>query len=326
MLPDKVKKAINYPVPAHSLKAGYGLGGMALALLGLLFGSGVFLAYFGYVPSTEEAYDSVIKISNSPVLANFRSIHSISAEIFLILIALHVTRIALTKSYYGDRRLTWNIGILILVLSTIFFFTGTLLKWDQEGYEAFGHVLWANGSLPMGDMINSLFFESRPTLKMFVVHVAVLPVLAFALIGVHLLLIKVLKISGLSPAEPAAPETESFIGHIKMVAMYSAVIVGVIVVASLFFQPDITGKPYEGVEWTKPPWPFLFIYTLENWFGLWALLLVPPVLFTWLMIIPSFSKKTSGWDMGQIIYFSGLIIIVVLILTGAWTALAEHMM
>jgi len=317
---------VDYPVPPHSLRAGYGLGGMALALLGLLFGSGVVLAYFGYVPSTEEAYDSVIKISQSPVLANFRSIHYISAEIFLLLIALHVTRIALTKSYHGARRFTWNIGILILALSTMFFFTGTLLKWDQEGYEAFGHVLWANEFMPFGETINALLFKDRPTLKMFTVHVALLPLLAVALIGVHLTLIKVLKISGLSPAHPAAPETESFLSHIKMVAIYSAVIVGVIVVVSFFFQPDITGKPYEGVEWTKPPWPFLFIYTLENWFGIWALLLVPPVLFAWLVIVPSFSKKTNGWDAGQIIYFSGLAVIITLILIGAWTALAEHMM
>ncbi len=326
MLPREVRDALDYPVPAHSLRAGYALGGMALGVFGLLFLSGVLLAYFGYIPSTEKAFESVVEISRTPALAQLRAVHSVSAELFLILLALHITRIVLTKSYYGARRVTWNIGILLLLLATVLFFTGTLLKWDQESYEAYAHVLWANEFFPYGDRVNALLFEDRAPLKMFIVHVALLPLLTFAFMGVHALLIKALKISGLNPADPPAPETERFLRHLKVVAVYSALIAAAIVAVSFFYQPDLTGEPYKGVEWTKPPWPFLFLYTLENWFGIWPLLLAPPLLLAWLLAIPSLSKKAKGWDAGQIFYFSVIVLILALILIGAWSAPMEHMM
>jgi len=326
MLPDKVKELFDYPVPAHSLRAGYALGGMSLGVFFLLFLSGALLAYFGYTPDVKGAYDSIVSIGKTPLLSNFRAIHALSAELFLALAAIHVTRIVLTKSYYKERRVTWNVGIVILGLAVAFFFTGTLLKWDQEGTEAFAHVLWVNESIPGGGFLTNLLFNENIPLKMFVIHAVALPFVMAGLLGVHLVLIKALKISGLSPSAPPAPETASFTDHMKVVLTYSAIITAGVIVVSLFYQPDITGSPIDGVEWTKPPWPFLFLYTLENWYGIWPLLLGPPILFGWLLVIPSLSNSSSNWDMGQYLYFAMVALIIILILVGAWSAPVVHIM
>jgi len=326
MLPDKVKELIDYPVPEHSLRAGYALGGMSLGVFFLLFLSGAVLAYFGYTPDIKGAYESITRISETRFLSNFRAIHAISAELFIALAAIHVTRIVLTKSYSDNRRVTWNVGVLVLGLTVAFFFTGTLLKWDQEGAEAFSHVLWVNESIPGGQFLTDLLFNENIPLKMFVIHAVALPFVMAGLLGVHLVLIKALKISGLSPSAPPAPETVSFTDHMKVVLKFSAIITAGVIAVSLFYQPDITGSPIDGVEWTKPPWPFLFLYTLENWFGIWPLLLCPPILFGWLVVIPSLSNSSANWDAGQYLYFAMVALIMILILVGAWSAPVVHIM
>ncbi len=326
MLPKQVRDSLNHSIPEHALHPGYALGGMALGVFALLFFSGLLLAYFGYDPSLSGAYKSVETISATYGLSHLRTIHSVAAELFLFLLALHVTRIVLTKSYLGPRKLTWNLGIALIVIACVFFFTGALLKWDQEGYEAYSHLLWANSFLPLGDQINELLFKGDIPLRMFIVHAVLLPVILTALVCAHMGLVKLLKISNLKPEDSQAPETAKFSSHIEVVFIFTIGIWIAVFMSTYLYLPHLTGEAYAGVEWTKPPWPFLFLYTLENWFGVWPLLFAPPVLIAWLGLIPFFSKPINKIDPGQIIFFAGVIVISILILIGAWSPTVEHMM
>jgi len=94
---------LTYPVPRHANTLAYSLGGVSLIGFLLLFISGVLLAQY-YVPFPQSANDSVRAMMQSTGLARFlRSVPGLLAT---------------------------TVGL---------FFTGTVLKWDQEGFEALEH-------------------------------------------------------------------------------------------------------------------------------------------------------------------------------------------
>jgi len=317
---DGVRKALDYPIPSHSLRIGYMFGGMALFILAILFISGSAMAYFAYVPTLEGAHRSLETITASKTLSGVRSAHAIAADVFLVLLALHIARISMTRSYFGERRKTWNTGILLLGITSAFYFSGTVMKWDQEGYEAFSHLDWLLGSAS-----ETLMAGSVP-MKMLVIHAVVAPALLLALLGGHLLLVKILGISPLSPA--AARETESvgFLRHLRHVAAYSLIIIGIIKLAAAFYTPALLHEPVPDVEWTKPPWPFLFLYPLETYGGMWTLWAVPLFAAAELLIIPSFVRPEKRRDLSQGIFLTMLALWAALTLWGAWMPPAHHLM
>ena len=43
---------------------------------------------------------------------------------------------------------------------------------------------------------------------------------------------------------------------------------------AVFLPPPVGATPVAGIEVTRPPWNFWWLYTLEDWFGLPAILFV----------------------------------------------------
>ncbi len=306
---DEAIGKLDYPVPGHSMRLGYMLGGVAGFLLAFLVITGAVMAFFGYVPASELARGSVDYITNSSWLSGFRSAHSLEADFFLALIFLHVTRIALTRSYCGPRRLNWWSGVILLCLASLFFFTGGTLKWDQQGYEAYSHVNLFAGALGL----KSLFIKNAAT-KMFVVHAVFLPLLLAGVLGGHAALIK---INGISPLRPGAgdagPQT-TFFRHMRFVTAYGFMLLGLIHVIAAFYTPPLLGAPVAGVEWTKPAWPFLFLYPM----GDLDLMIAPFAVVAVLFAIPFFANPDKKWDASQAIFFLLLIFWAALSLVGAF--------
>src|SRR3546814_10273531 len=58
-----------------------------------------------------------------------------------VLAALHLLRVFLTGSYKRPREANWLVGVAMFALVLGAIFTGTVLKWDQEGFEALAHNL-----------------------------------------------------------------------------------------------------------------------------------------------------------------------------------------
>jgi len=272
-------------------------------LVAALFVSGVVMAFFGYVPAAEQAHKSVADITASS-LSGIRSAHSLVAEVFLVMIFLHMTRIAMTRSWHGDRKKNWHSGILLLCVASLFFYTGITLKWDQQGYEAFDHIVMLAGLAGL----KGLFAGSGPT-KMFVIHAVVLPLLLAGILGGHMMLVKINGISPLAPGDDnaAGPQT-TFLHHIRHVAAYGLILLGVVHLVAAYYTPPLLGEPFAGVEWTKPAWPFLFLYPLETW----ALVVVPLIAIAVLAIIPFLANPLKKWDASQALFF---------ILVMLWAAL-----
>jgi hypothetical protein len=109
----------------------FGLGGMSLVLVLLLFATGM-LMMFVYEPSPAGAYGSVAELTDEVAFGRLvRNTHHWSANLLVVIVLLHLLRVYLTVGYHAPRQFNWVVGIGLLLLVLIGNFTGYLLPWDQ---------------------------------------------------------------------------------------------------------------------------------------------------------------------------------------------------
>ena len=124
-----------------------------------------------------------------------RGLHHYGASAMVVLSVLHMVRVIFYGAYKFPREMTWITGVLLLLITIGFGFAGYLLPWDQKAYWGSTVGTKIAGTPPfIGDFILRVMRGgqelSEVTLaRFFGVHVWVLPVLLFLLIGVHMYLI-----------------------------------------------------------------------------------------------------------------------------------------
>lgn len=261
-------RALTYHVPAYANRLPYLLGGVTLVGILILVVTGIYLAQF-YHPDPADAHASVLYIVNEAQLGDFvRGLHYWTANIVMVTLLFHAGRALVWGAYRAPREVTWLAGVGLLVTMMGLFFTGTVLKWDQEAFEALGH------NEEIGELLGGLggWFTgefSRVSLleRTYTAHVAVLPVLLALLVGAHLLLIRH---HGIAPrlgetqarvkqmiqaaerGEPAA-EVSHFNVHLRKIAGYGLLLTALAIVLALLFAPPLGPLPTPGIEVTKPP-------------------------------------------------------------------------
>lgn len=317
---------LNYDVPEHSLRFGYTVGGVTVLGLTLLALTGIILALF-YTPSVDAARTSVLELSSAPLGLWLRSFHRWTAEAVTFLVILHMTRVVFTGSYRGRRRLNWLFGVGLLFITLGFFFSGTVLKWDQEGYEAYQHALESIELVPFGGGVSAFLQGTTAVMRMFITHVLILPLLLILFVVPHLAL---MKLNGLStlPGSSAA-RTVTFFDHVKRIVWYGAIVYGVVGFLAAQFPAELYPGPYAGVEMTKPPWIFLGLYALEDWFGLIALVVAPIVILIGLVLIPYIDRKENiNSTMRKAIvwgYIVGVTVMIMMIIYVGLTPPVKHL-
>ena len=184
-----------HPVRVHtnSLRAGYtfGLGLISFYLFLILTGSGVLLMFY-YNPSTELAYKSMkdleYVVSFGVVL---RNVHRWSAHAMVAFAFLHMCRVFYTGSYKAPREFNWVIGVCLLLVTLFLSFTGYLLPWDQLAFWAITVGSNIAAYMPViGEDVRFLLLGGNEVgqmalLRFYVLHIAVLPIVAAILLGVH---------------------------------------------------------------------------------------------------------------------------------------------
>ena len=285
-----------YPVPAHANGIGYILGGITFFGFLILAGTGVWLAQF-YHPTPEAARESVVYIMNvAPAGDIVRGIHYWTANIVMATVLLHLGRIFVTGSYKRPREVNWLIGLGLLAITMGLIFTGTVMKWDQEGYEALGHNVEAGSLLgALGFWFSNDFEASLPILgRLYMAHVVILPAIGTMLLIAHFLLVKRHGISSRPAAADAAADGgpvpskggSTFAAHLTRMAGFGLLILAASTILAIVLPAALGPRPIPGTETTKPPWMFLPFYPFENWFGLAALIWVPALLFGALALVP----------------------------------------
>lgn len=325
-------KALQYPVPEHANNLGWSLGGLTAAALFILIATGIFLTQF-YNPTPEVANASVREIVTGVWAGRFiRGVHYWTAQAMYILAALHLLRVFFTGSYKRPREANWLIGVSMFALVIGALFTGTVLKWDQEGFEALAH------NLEIARLFGGAGFWFDPKLaanvplleRLTVAHVAIIPGLILGLFAIHGMLIKRHGISP-SPTVPDEPGEvrEPFTHHLRRIGAFALVLLAAVGVLAVVRPPGVGATPIEGIEITKPLWMFWWMFTLENKIGLKGILYGSGALFALLIAVPFVDRNPQRWWRKRPVAVAlGLLVltaIVVLTIMEALTTPASHL-
>ena len=325
-------KALQYPVPEHANNLAWSLGGLTAVSLLVLIVTGVILTQF-FNPMPEEANASVRHIVTDVKLGELvRGVHFWAAQAMYVLVGLHLLRVFITASYKRPREANWLIGVAMFALVISAIFTGTVIKWDQEGFEALAHNLEVGRLLGgAGFWFSAEFSADLPLIvRLYVAHVAIIPGLILGLLAVHFFLVKRHGISP-HPAIPDAPTEprEPFTHHLRRLGAFGLALVGGLVVLAALFPPRLGPTPVEGIEVTRPLWMFWWLFTLENWWGLKAILWGTVALFVLLLAVPFVDRRPERrWRKRPVALGAAaavLLAMIVLTYVTATTSAVEHL-
>ena len=195
-----------YRIPPK-LNFWYSLGGLSLFIFGMQLVTGVFLLVY-YVPSTEEAFQSVQRIMlEIPYGWLMRTSHAAGSHLMIIALVFHMLSVIFMGSYKNPREITWLTGCGLLFLTLGICFTGYLLPWSQLSYWATTVATNIPEPIPIiGPYIVKLIRGGEKinpdTLnRFFALHVIVIPAIMLALVCIHMYLIRVLGISDPNKSE-----------------------------------------------------------------------------------------------------------------------------
>ncbi len=120
-------------IPAAQARLRYTLGAGGLAVfLTLVVGFTGILVTFYYLPTPEQAANSVQQLTYLvPFGWLMRNLHYWSAQLLVLVAALHLLRVVFTGAYLRPRRLNYLLGVSLLVLCLFLDFSGYVLRWDE---------------------------------------------------------------------------------------------------------------------------------------------------------------------------------------------------
>lgn len=179
----------------------YTLGSATLFVAVNQIVTGILLTIY-YVPTPDHAHSSVQFITTE-VTAGWliRGLHHYGASAMVVLAVLHMLRVIFLGSYKFPRELTWFTGVVLLLVTIGFGFTGYLLPWDQKAYWATTVGTRIAGTPPViGEFIQLIMrggseLSAVTLARFFGVHVWVLPSILLLLLAIHMYLVIKLGIS-----------------------------------------------------------------------------------------------------------------------------------
>ena len=247
----------------------FGLGGINALLFIILVISGLLLR-FSYIPTPENAYNSILSLQNNSLFGNLlRNIHHWSAMLIVITAFLHLLRVFYSQSIYYERSRNWFYGLGLFIVILAFNFTGYLLPWDQLSYWAVTIMTNIMEYIPFigegfanlirgGELVNQ-----NTLLNFYNFHTALLPLLFMLFIAIHFWLIR--KANGVTIADNSehnkVPVNPYLINKEIIAALILIIFISLI---SIFFNAPLLEKanPMISPNPSKAPWYFMGIQEL----------------------------------------------------------------
>jgi cytochrome b6 len=320
-------------VPVHRHTVWYYLGGMTLFLFTVQVSTGVLLLFY-YRPSAEEAYESVQFLMAEVQFGWLvRSIHSWAANLMIFTLFLHLFSVLLVKAYRPPRELTWFSGVGLMVLALGFGFTGYLLPWNELAYFATRVGTEITGALPvLGRFILRVLrggedVTGATLTRFYAFHVAVLPALSFAVLGLHLFLVQrqgmsvppgIERKGGAKRVMPFFPNflLRDLVGWLTALAILAAL--AAYIPAELGDKADPFAPAPVGI---KPEWYFMFMFQTLKYLpghilgieGELVGILGFGVAAGFLLLIPFLDRRTARGEPSKVFTWIGIGIIVYMI-------------
>ena len=177
--------------PAYVASWIYVFGVASLAALGVAIVSGFAIAIGG-----------ADWWHTNPVGHFFNSLHLWSVELFMALLVIHLWGKFWMAAWRGRRAMTWITGVVAFMASVVECFTGYL---TQQNFDS----QWISASAK--DSFNSVgvgaFWRAMDFGQMLLWHVVLVPIALVAIVGAHVLLVRVRGVTHPLPAHLGGPGT-----------------------------------------------------------------------------------------------------------------------
>jgi quinol-cytochrome oxidoreductase complex cytochrome b subunit len=266
-------------VPLHRGSVWYYFGGVSLFLFIIQVLTGILLLLY-YKGSEGLAFESIQFIMSKVSFGWLvRSVHSWSANLFILSAVVHMFSVFFEKSYRSPREITWLTGMLMLFLGLGFGFSGYLLPWNELAFFATKVGTDIAGVVPVVGKPLMVFLRGGDDVtgatltRFFGFHVAVLPGIFTVLLAIHLLLVQR---QGMSEplehgnAEVAGRKTMPFFPNFLLRDLLLWLLVlNFLAILAVFFpwelgkKADAFASAPAGIQ---PEWYFLFMFQTLKFF------------------------------------------------------------
>lgn len=287
-----------------------GAGGTAIFLILILGVTGI-MEMFYYVPNPQEAALSVQTITYHVPFGGFvRNLHYWSAQLLLIVSAIHLLRVVFTAAYNHPRRFNYLLGLGLFVLAILLDFTGYILRWDQG--ICYPLVTGTNllKTIPLiGDFLFRIAVGggeacNTALLRFYTWHIFGLTIFMVIIMVWHAF--RVRRDGGIALPPPQLRENNERISRNELVRreilqifVVSIVLIVMAILLPAPIAPAMTGKPIV-IEEARAPWFFLWVQQMLKWgdpfiFGV----LIPFGVLTLTALIPYILPKPADGDIGR---------------------------
>jgi len=262
---------VELPAPIN-LRLAWNFGSLLGLCLIIQILTGLFLSIH-YIPNISEAFNSCIHIirdvENGWIL---RNLHANGGSWFFICIYLHIGR----GLYFGSYRLkeTWNIGVILFLLTIAAAFLGYVLPWGQIRFWGATVITNLLSAIPyvggiLVEWIWGGFAVGNPTLNRFFVLHFFVPFIVVALTVIHLLFLH--QTGSSNPIGVSASSNKiRFHWAYTIKDVFGMILILIRLIFIRMFYPIILGDPD---NWTlanplvtplhiKPEWYFLWAYAI----------------------------------------------------------------
>ena len=120
----------------------------------------------------------------------FNSLHLWSVELFMALLVIHLWGKFWMAAWRGRRAMTWITGVVAFIASIVECFTGYL---SQQNFDS--QWIATNGKDAFNEVGVGAFFNLMNFGQMLMWHIVLLPIILIAIIGAHVLLVRVRGVS-----------------------------------------------------------------------------------------------------------------------------------
>lgn len=247
-------------------------GSVVLFVFMLQLLTGAFMMIY-YTPTPDHAYESVEYLQRLTFGRIVRGIHHFGSSAMVLFVGLHMVQVWLWGAYKKPRQIIWVIGVILLLLTFAFSFTGYLLPWDQKAYWA--TVVGTNiaGSIPwIGEYLKQILrggaeVGAATLTRFFAIHVFLLPGLITAGIIFH---IYQLRKKGITPPWSRVgeePEEKPLLFYpdqvFKDLVAALVVLVALLILAARLGAPlEERANPADTTYVPRPEWYFLPLFEL----------------------------------------------------------------
>jgi len=299
-------------IPAKQSRWRYtlGAGGTAIFLILVLGATGI-LEMFYYIPTPDQAAQSIQTISYLvPFGGLIRNLHYWSAQLLLIVTAIHLLRVVFTGSYAPPRRFNYLLGLALFILAIMLDFTGYILRWDQGIQWAL--VVGTNLIKTIPLIGNSLYIvltggtqPGLPTLiRFYAWHIFGLTLAAIILMVWHVFRIR--RDGGIAVPPPHLRADKERISRNELIRreVLAMLLTGAALILFAAFIPAPIAKPITDITimagGAKAPWFFLWVQQMLKWGDpfFWGVL-VPLIILALLALIPYIFPRPADSELGK---------------------------